>query len=74
MSAMLRSESEISPFEFAADSSSTCVGVSSSVAAEASLLQTDRSDTGIKIEEKTLANLPISTRGGRNFQSLLNAT
>ncbi|MGH9722099.1 MAG: carboxypeptidase regulatory-like domain-containing protein, partial [Bryobacteraceae bacterium] len=42
------------------------------VTAEVPLLQTDRSDTGTKIEEKTLANLPVSTRGGRNFQSLLN--
>ncbi|MGH9657885.1 MAG: TonB-dependent receptor domain-containing protein, partial [Bryobacteraceae bacterium] len=42
------------------------------VTAEAPRLQTDRSDTGIQIEEKRLANLPVSTRGGRNFQALLN--
>ncbi len=42
------------------------------VTAEVALLQTDRADTGAKVEEETLANLPISTPGGRNFQALLN--
>ena len=42
------------------------------VSAEAGLLQTDRSDTNQKIEAAALADLPISTPGGRNFQVLLN--
>src|SRR5262249_34612992 len=42
------------------------------VSAEVAILQTDRSDVSVKVEEATLANLPISTQGGRNFQSLLN--
>ncbi len=42
------------------------------VTAEVPLLQTDRSDTSVKIEESQLANLPISTQGGRNFQSMIN--
>lgn len=42
------------------------------VTAEVPILQTDRSDTGMKIEETQLANLPISTQGGRNFQAMLN--
>ena len=42
------------------------------VSSEAPLLQTDRSDTNIKVEEKALADLPVSTQGGRNFQVLLN--
>src|SRR5712692_7922907 len=42
------------------------------VTAEVAILQTDRSDVSVKVEESTLANLPISTPGGRNFQALLN--
>ena len=42
------------------------------VTAETPLLQTDRSDTGRKIEEAQLANLPVSTQGARNFQVLMN--
>src|SRR5207249_2180187 len=42
------------------------------VSAEAAILQTDRSDVSAKIEEATLANLPLQTQGGRNFQALLN--
>jgi hypothetical protein len=42
------------------------------ITGEAALLQTDRSDTNLKVEENALANLPISTQGGRNFQVLLN--
>lgn len=40
------------------------------VAAESALLQTDRSDTGRKIETRQLADLPLTYN--RNFQSLLN--
>ena len=40
------------------------------VTAEAALLQTDRSDTGRKIETRQLADLPLTYN--RNFQSLLN--
>ncbi len=41
-----------------------------SVTAEAALLQTDRSDTGRKIETQQLADMPLGTN--RNFQNLLN--
>jgi hypothetical protein len=41
-----------------------------SVTAEVAALQTDRSDTGRKIESVQTANLPLGTN--RNFQSLLN--
>jgi hypothetical protein len=40
------------------------------VTAEATLLQTDRADTGRKIEQVQLANLPMGY--SRNFQSMLN--
>lgn len=40
------------------------------VTAEAALLQTDRTDTGRKIETQQLAEMPLGTN--RNFQSLLN--
>src|SRR3954470_14675693 len=40
------------------------------VTAEPAPLQTDRSDTGRKIETKTIENLPLATN--RNFQGLLN--
>ncbi len=40
------------------------------VNAEATLLQTDRADTGRKIEQVQLANLPMGY--SRNFQSMLN--
>ena len=40
------------------------------VTAESALLQTDRSDTGRKIETRTLADLPLTYN--RNFQSVLN--
>jgi hypothetical protein len=40
------------------------------VTAEAAILQTDRADTGRKIETAQLANLPMGY--SRNFQSLLN--
>lgn len=40
------------------------------VRAEGALLQTDRSDTGRKIETRQLADLPLTYN--RNFQSLLN--
>jgi hypothetical protein len=40
------------------------------VTAEAMLLQTDRADTGRKIEQAQLANLPMGY--SRNFQSMLN--
>jgi hypothetical protein len=40
------------------------------VTAEAALLQTDRSDTGRKIETKQLADMPLPFN--RNFQGLLN--
>ncbi len=40
------------------------------VTAEAALLQTDRTDTGRKIETQQLADMPLGTN--RNFQSLLN--
>jgi hypothetical protein len=40
------------------------------VTAEAAMLQTDRSDTGRKIEEVQLEVMPLAY--GRNFQSLLN--
>lgn len=39
------------------------------VTAEAPMLQTDRSDTGRKIETKQIEDLPLS--GGHNFQSLI---
>src|SRR6266852_4679567 len=42
------------------------------VTAEVPLLQTDRSDIGVKVEEAQMANLPVSTPGGRNFQAMLN--
>ncbi len=48
------------------------VSESIEVTAAAPMLQTDRSDTGRKIEEVTLENLPVSTPGSRNFQVLLN--
>jgi hypothetical protein len=41
-----------------------------SVTAEASVLQTDRADTGRKIETKLLADMPLAYN--RNFQSLVN--
>ena len=40
------------------------------VTAESPMLQTDRADTGLKIEMAQVANLPLGTN--RNFQSLLN--
>ena len=40
------------------------------VSADAAILQTDRSDTGRKIETRQLADLPLTYN--RNFQSLLN--
>lgn len=40
------------------------------VTAEAALLQTDRSDTGRKIESKQLESLPLAS-GNRNFQALM---
>lgn len=40
------------------------------VTAEAPLLQTDRTDTGRKIETKTIVDLPLPMN--RNFQGLLN--
>ncbi len=40
------------------------------VSAEAAVLQTDRTDTGRKIEVEQLADMPLGTN--RNFQSLLN--
>ena len=40
------------------------------VTAAPPLLQTDRADTGAKIETATIANLPLGTQ--RNFQALLN--
>jgi len=40
------------------------------VTAEAAMLQTDRSDTGRKIETKAIEDLPLATN--RNFQGLLN--
>jgi hypothetical protein len=46
------------------------VSESIEVNAEATLLQTDRSDTGSKIETVTAANVPLGTQ--RNFQNLLN--
>ncbi len=46
------------------------VNESITVTAETALLQTDRSDTGRKIEQAQLAALPMGY--GRNFQSLLN--
>jgi len=42
------------------------------VTAEAALLQTDRTDTGRKIETKTIVDLPLPMN--RNFQGLLNLT
>ncbi|MCC6368570.1 MAG: TonB-dependent receptor [Bryobacterales bacterium] len=42
------------------------------VTAAVPMLQTDRSDTGRKVEEHTMENLPVSTPGSRNFQVLLN--
>ncbi len=41
-----------------------------SVTAEAAMLQTDRSDTGRKLESATIANMPLAYN--RNVQSLLN--
>jgi len=41
-----------------------------SVTAEASILQTDRTDTGRKIETRTLADLPLAYN--RNFQNVIN--
>src|SRR5262249_29107270 len=41
------------------------------VFAETPLLQTDRADVSRQVEETTLANLPLSTPGGRNFQALI---
>jgi len=46
------------------------VNESVTVTAETALLQTDRSDTGRKIEVAQLANLPLAYN--HNFQSLLN--
>jgi hypothetical protein len=46
------------------------VSESIEVTADAAVLQTDRSDTGRKIESKTLADMPLSYN--RNFQSLVN--
>jgi hypothetical protein len=46
------------------------VNESVTVTAEASVLQTDRSDTGRKIEAKTLADMPLAYN--RNFQNLVN--
>jgi hypothetical protein len=40
------------------------------VTAEASVLQTDRADTGRKLETRTLADMPLAYN--RNFQSLVN--
>ncbi len=40
------------------------------VSADTAILQTDRSDTGRKIETKQLAELPVGAN--RNFQSLVN--
>jgi hypothetical protein len=42
------------------------------VTAEAPMLQTERADTGRKVETKEIEDLPVSTPGGRNFQALLN--
>lgn len=42
------------------------------VTAESPLLQTDRTDTGRKIEAKTIVDLPLPMN--RNFQGLLNLT
>jgi hypothetical protein len=42
------------------------------VTAEAPMLQTERADTGRKVETKQIEDLPVSTPGGRNFQALLN--
>lgn len=42
------------------------------VTAEAPQLQTERADTGRKVETKQLEDLPVLTPGGRNFQVLLN--
>ena len=42
------------------------------VTAEAPMLQTERADTGRKVETKQIEDLPVSTQGGRNFQALLN--
>ncbi|MBL8226946.1 MAG: TonB-dependent receptor [Bryobacterales bacterium] len=46
------------------------INESITVAAEAAVLQTDRSDTGRKIETKTLADMPLAYN--RNFQNLVN--
>lgn len=46
------------------------VNESVTVTADVAILQTDRSDTGRKIEQAQLANLPMGY--GRNAQSLLN--
>jgi hypothetical protein len=42
------------------------------VTGEIPLLKTDRSDVGVEVEEAEMANLPISTPGGRNFQAMIN--
>lgn len=42
------------------------------VTAEAPALQTERADTGRKVETKQIEDLPVSTPGSRNFQALLN--
>jgi hypothetical protein len=42
------------------------------VTAETPILQTDRADISRKVEEATLANIPLSTPGGRNFQALIS--
>jgi hypothetical protein len=46
------------------------VSESINVTAEAAVLQTDRSDTGRKLESKVLADMPLAYN--RNFQSLVN--
>ncbi|MFN7544855.1 MAG: carboxypeptidase regulatory-like domain-containing protein [Acidobacteriota bacterium] len=46
------------------------VSESISVTAEAAVLQTDRTDTGRKIETKQLADMPLAYN--RNFQNLIN--
>jgi hypothetical protein len=42
------------------------------VTAENAVLQTDRADISRQVEESALANMPVSTPGGRNFQALIN--
>jgi hypothetical protein len=46
------------------------VSESVQVTAEASVLQTDRADTGRKLETRTLSDMPLAYN--RNFQSLVN--